>query len=528
MISDLVDIDKTCRSSHYLISALCSASAYNHPIEAVKVIETHISWVLLTGQFAYKIKKPVHFNFLDFTSLAKRLFCCQEELRLNRRLSDDIYLDVVPITGSINDPKVGGTGEVIEYAVKMTQFSEGQLLSERAEAGFLTSDEIIQIANNVAKFHGQIERAKPDSPYDNNDDIKFWFDENFSQIGSLLIEDNYKQQLLHIQQWGNEQWFKLSGLMQLRKQQGFVRECHGDLHLGNMTLVNGKVELFDCIDFNPSLRWIDVLSEVAFVFIDLFSLHYDKLAFSFLNLYLQATGDYPGLAVFRFYLVYRALVRAKVYLLRRQQCESNDLEQFTTKFSHFMNLAEHFTKPSQGALLITHGYSGSGKSTFTRLAAENIGALQIRSDCERKRLFGYHSLETTGSDLNCWVYSNNAGEKTYECLRKFADTVLQQGFSVLIDATFLKKWQRDLFKMLAEKRNVSLHILDFQVDETELIRRIEQRTNDASEATVKILEQQKETAEPLTEEERTQTTVITQNSSKSLKKLFLAIKSTAN
>jgi len=244
-------------SSPTLIKALSAANACT-------LIETHISWLLLTGQYVYKIKKPVNFGFLDFSTLAKRRFCCEEELRLNRRLAADLYLEVVPITGTAQHPQIGGSGKAIEYAVKMIRFPAGQLLSEQAERGLLSADAIDQLADIVADFHQTGEQTDENSAYGDSANINHWFIENFDHIRPLLVDDDQKRQLQRIQHWGDNEWRKLSGLMQQRRQQGYVRECHGDLHLGNITLINGKVTLFDCIEFNPLLRWIDVISEVAF------------------------------------------------------------------------------------------------------------------------------------------------------------------------------------------------------------------------------------------------------------------------
>ncbi|MGZ5017019.1 MAG: AAA family ATPase, partial [Methylobacter sp.] len=296
-------------SSLALIKALSEANNCN-------IIETHISWVLLTGQYVYKIKKPVNFGFLDFSTLEKRRFCCNEELRLNRRLASELYLEVVPVTGTPDRPQLGGTDTAIEYAVKMTRFPSGQLLNEYAKLGQLNAETIDQLADSIAGFHEAVERTDESSPYGDSVNIKHWFDENFDHIRPLLATDIQKQQLQNIQQWGDCEWRSLADLMQRRKRQGYVRECHGDLHLGNITLINDKVIPFDCIEFNPMLRWIDVISEVAFLFIDLLHFGYEHYAYRFLNRYLQYTGDYEGLVLLRYYLVYRALVRAKVALLR--------------------------------------------------------------------------------------------------------------------------------------------------------------------------------------------------------------------
>jgi aminoglycoside phosphotransferase family enzyme/predicted kinase len=491
-------------SSLTLVKALSEANA-------CKIIETHISWILLTGQYAYKIKKPVNFGFLDFSTLEKRHFCCIEELRLNRRLAADLYLEVVTITGTPEHPEIGGAATAIEYAVKMRQFPSGQLLSEHARNGELDADQINQLSDIVADFHETIEQTDENSPYGDSANINHWFVENFDHIRPLLVDDAQKQQLQRLQQWGDSEWRRLAQIMQLRKHRGYVRECHGDLHLSNMTLINGTVTLFDCIEFNPLLRWIDVVSEVAFLFIDLLHFGYDRFAYRFLNRYLQYTGDYQGLALLRYYLVYRALVRAKVSLLRmtQQRDDQTVAKQALGEYTVFADLAERFTLRRQTALIITHGYSGSGKSTFAAQLAEKIGAFQIRSDVERKRLFGYRALVKTESDIGKGLYTQEAGLQTYQYLKELAKTVLEAGFPVIIDATFLKTGQRDSFRHLADDCGVPFRIISFQASDRELYRRIKQRQDDASEATLAVLQHQQQSAQSLQELE--QSSVITVN-----------------
>ena len=495
------DLENDYNSKVKLINALTGAAPYSHPIKPVRLVETHISWVLLTGEFAYKIKKPVSFGFLDFSTLEKRRFFCHEEIRLNRRLAAEIYLEVVSITGPPAAPVIGGTKEVIEYAVKMKQFSEGVLLSELAGSKQLSADEIDQIADILADFHQQVEPAEQASSYGNAADIKHWFDENFEQIKPLLRDLHNPQQLNAIQLWGGREWHRRTELMELRKQQGFVRECHGDLHLSNMTLIDGKVTLFDCIEFNPMLRWIDVVSEVAFLMIDLCYFGYQNYAFRFLNRYLQHTGDYQSLGVLRYYLVYRAMVLAKVALLRMQQCRDSESRLAQKKFTAFMNLAEKFSEQSGPVLIITHGFSGSGKSTFAGLLSEAVGALQLRSDIERKRRFGYSAHEKTKSAVDGDIYSPEASRQTYRDLADMAKPVLEAGFPVIVDATFLKIEQRALFRNLAAACNIPFIILDVIVSRQELARRVQSRKNDASEATIEILQHQLRSAQPLTPKE---------------------------
>lgn len=483
-----------------LLIALCNTAIYPHPVDSVRIIETHISWVLLAGEFAYKIKKPVNFGFLDFSTLAKRQFYCAEELRLNRRLSTDLYLEVLPITGNLAQPELAGQGQVLEYAIKMSQFPSERLLADMAARHLLDVECCDQIAERIAAFHDNISVAGDDFPYGDADTVQHWFDENFMQIYPLLTQQAAIAQMQGIQAWGDGEWQAKLMVMQERKRQGFVRECHGDLHLGNMTMIDDKVVLFDCIEFNPELRWIDVMSDVAFLLIDLLHYAYDRYANRALNRYLQWSGDYGGLALLRYYLVYRALVRAKLALISANQSGEAPFQQHAwTEYVLFSRLAERFIQPNQPVLIITHGKSASGKSTWAAQLAEQIGAIQLRSDIERKRLFGYRPEQHSAGE----IYGQKASEQTYCRLEQLACQILKAGFSVIVDATFLKKVQRSVFQQLAYKCGAPFLIVDFESSEAELLARIEQRQTqadrqEASEANASVLRQQIQTAEPLT------------------------------
>lgn len=511
-------------SSPPLIVALCQARAYPHEVASVRLIETHISWVLLTGQYAYKIKKPVNFGFLDFSTLGQRQLYCQEEIRLNRRLAKDWYLEVIPITGTFDRPKIGGPGEAIEYAVKMEQFPSALTLKDKANNGELGVNEIDQITNIVAEFHAVVEQAGEQSPYGNSQDIKRWTDENFLHIKPFLDDKRQLIQLEAIEDWCQNQWVELSALMRQRKQQGFIRECHGDLHLGNMTLIDGKVIIFDCIEFNPMLRWVDVVSEAAFLAMDLLHLGYDAYAYRFLNHYLQQSGDYSGLALLRYYIVYRALVRTKVALLRKaQHPDVGACEVIAADYSALVNLAGKQTQSDRPRLLITHGFSGSGKSTYANQLAESIGAIHIRSDVERKRLFGYSAQANTGSGIGEGIYSREAGEQTYCHLAGLAKSVLEAGYTVIADAAFLQANHRSLFLQLANEAKIELTIIDFQACDNLLCKRMQQRKNDPSEATIEILKQQQKSAQPLSELEKKFTVTIDTEKENVLEKLLASL-----
>ena len=291
--------------------------------------------------------------------------------------------------------------------------------------------------------------------------------------------------------------------MTQRKQQGYIRECHGDLHLSNMTLINGNVTLFDCLEFNPLLRWIDVISEVAFVVIDLLQMHEKAMAFRLLNRYLHRTGDYQGVVLLRYYLVYRALVSAKVALLRQaQQQTDNKPLSLCLKYQEFIALAERYTQIAPVKLIISHGYSGSGKSTLMAELAESLGAIHLRSDIERKRLFGYSAIQDSASALNNGLYTLEASQKIYDYLAECAKDILKAGFSVIVDATFLEHKLRQRFKELAAECHCDFIIIDVQASYETLCQRIKLRQADASEATIEILDYQRQYAQALTTDEQ--------------------------
>jgi aminoglycoside phosphotransferase family enzyme/predicted kinase len=482
-----------------LIKALQQDAVHPH---GIKLVETHISWVLLTGDYAYKIKKPVNFGFLDFSTLAKREFYCREELRLNRRFAPEWYLDVLPITGSYSQPQMNGFGEPIEYAVRMRQFPSTQTLKDLAGQGQLSDALIDRIADKVAEFHNHSKHADNKTPYGDHRDIRHWIEENFQQLRPHLTDRSLVDQLNRLEAWSRQEWTDKAQLMTLRKTQGFIRECHGDLHLDNIILVKDDVILFDCIEFNPKLYWIDVINDIAFLVMDLMHLGHNVYAYRLLNRYLEKTGDYKGLALLRYYFVYRALVRAKINVLRTCQLDQPILsEHISTDYRVLTGLAELFIVKPCATLIITHGFSGSGKSTYTAQLTEKIKAIHLRSDVERKRLFDLTAEAVTASPLDGGLYSPQVGQMVYRRLAELAHSILAAGFTVIVDATFLKVDQRTLFFKLATDCQAKFLIIDFYADESVLCERIKQRRQDPSEATVEVLHRQQTSAEAFTKTE---------------------------
>ena len=497
--------------SQQLIDSLQRAEAYpSHPTQAIKTIETHSAWVLLTGQYAYKIKKPVNFGFLDFSTLEKRRHYCQLEVALNGRFSPDIYLAVVKITGPVSAPVIDESLEikgdllpVLEYAVKMRQFAEGCLLSDLANNGQLTPAHIDALARSVAQFHLTTEVAPAKSPDATLATISHWTLENFQHIYSGDIAQPTRQKELRIiHDWINRQLITLAGIFGQRQQLGFMRNCHGDLHLKNLTLMDNQVRLFDCIEFNDELRWIDVISEIAFLVMDLQVRGLPELSNQFLNQYLQVTGDYSGLRVLTFYRVYRALVRAKVALLRCQQLEKQTAEFTAAKndFARYIEFINHCMLKPKPLVVVTVGFSGSGKSTLVKQLNAKLGTIQIRSDVERKRLQGLAAEQRSDSSLNEGLYSAGQSDDTYQKLNELAEAVLASGYAVVLDATFLQQKYRQAAAQLAETHQVPFIILHCMAPVATLNKRIARRDKlgvDPSEATSSVLAHQLSSWQPL-------------------------------
>ncbi|HUH93849.1 MAG TPA: AAA family ATPase [Casimicrobiaceae bacterium] len=500
------DADRGGRDQARLFAALRDPACFPERPERVSALETHISHVLLTGRFAYKIKKAVAFGFLDFTTLAARRFFCEEELRLNRRLAPALYLDVVSITGSLDAPRVGGEGRALEYAVRMREFAQDQLASRLLERGELGAADVDALAATVASFHGAIQAAAPGAGFGSPEGVRRAATDNFAALRPLVGDAEERARLDRLSAWTEREFAGRRGVFLARVENGFVRECHGDLHLGNVARIDGELTVFDCIEFNPALRWIDVMSEIAFTVMDLEHRGRADLARRFLNAYLEITGDYAGLACLRFYLVYRAMVRAKVARLRAEQLAADDAGQAAiADYRDHLRLAERYAATARPAIVITHGLSGSGKTTLSQALLEALGAVRVRSDVERKRLHGAGVRERDRTGIDRGIYASDATQATYERLATLAGAVVDAGLVAVVDAAFLQRWQRDRFADLASRLGVPFAIVDFVASESSLRERVARRSRadaDASDADLAVLEHQLRAQEPLGPDEQ--------------------------
>ncbi len=492
---------------HWVVR-LRAPEAWPFPVHSVHLVETHISWVLLAGPYAYKIKKPVDLGFLDFSTLARRRRFCEEELRLNRRLAPSLYLGVAPITGSPEAPRVEGKGTAFEYAVKMRAFPQDAQLDRMLAAGRLVPDIIEAVGRRIARFHlHEAAPAPPGAGFGTPASVAAPVHQTLDQLAEALGPGTDRNMLAAIRSWCERELRRLRAVLENRARNGHVRECHGDLHLRNLAWVDGQAMAFDAIEFSETLRWIDTMSDIAFLYMDLEARGHPELAARLMLVYLEETGDYPGVAVLRLYLVYRALVRAKVDALRALQPGLADGEAGTLRAEcrHYLKLARRYTMPPRPVLFITHGLSGSGKTTTAGAVALCWPALRVRSDVERKRLAGLAAHVPSGSGLDTGLYRPEMTRRTYVRLWRAAATALAAGFSMVVDAGFLAAGWRRRFQRLARRRGAAFLILDCQAPIRELARRIDHRRRqgrDASEATLAVLHRQRRTADPLTRDER--------------------------
>lgn len=481
----------TNRNSPLRIEELLDPTAFPHAVSEVRLVETHISWVILTGSFAYKIKKPVKLDFIDTSTLERRQHCCNEELRLNRRLAPELYLRVVPITRQHGRAHVAGDGEPIEYAVCLKQFSQDQELPALLERRDVSLPEMMQLAETLAYFHLRTPQSSDSRAPDTTQRI---FDTVLDNLEQLL-EGQQTPELRRLRDWTRAAIAAYEPAFEARASAHHIKECHGDLHAANIVRFEGRLVPFDRIDFDAHLRLIDVMNDIAFLFMDLHSRRREDLAAVVLNRYLEITGDYDGVRLLPFYAVYRALVRAKVDAVVIAQSPRRS-DEYIDRMQRRVHTATEMTERRQPVLLLMHGVSGSGKSWLSEQLVALLPALRIRSDVERKRLFGTSSP----AGVKRGNYAPEMSHRVYGSLVECAESCLQAGFNVIVDAAFLDAADRELFTGLADRMLVTCAFISCHADSTTLLHRVVTRAehgDDASEANQAVLSAQLRAFEPL-------------------------------
>lgn len=491
-----------------LIRSLLIPCAYPHPVSNIELIETHISWVVLTGPFAYKIKKPVVLDFLDFSTLPRRRYYCEEELRLNRKWAPELYLDVVPICGSDENPSIGGDTNVIEYALKMAQFPQHARLDEQLDAGLLNDDDMHELAEAIAGYHDDANSLDYVSDEDSIQRVRSPMLDNFSPVRPHVNGEL----LQRIQDWTEKSLRQLEPALIDRQKNGFVRECHGDLHLANLVRLSSGIAAFDCVEFSAELRNIDVLSDVAFLVMDLTGRTRQDLAYVFTNRYLECTGDYAGMALFGLYFVYHCMIRAKVASLRcTERTDVAGRRRDRKEINHYCFVALKWIEGRAPLLIAMHGYSGSGKTWLSSRLMSRLPAIRVRSDIERKRLYEINETEGSRSIVGQGIYTNRARSDLYVLLFDIAARLLECEYNVILDASFLRQEDRSSVQALALRLGIPFVFVDTSANRGELLRRVKRRqrnSSDASEADALVLQHQFENSEPLDVAERRETVAV--------------------
>ena len=498
------NIDAITEVSPALLRALRDPGFYPHPADRVEVIETHISWIFLAGEYAYKLKKPVKFGFLDFSTPALRRLFCAQELRLNQRYAPQIYLGLVGFGPSAQEPVWGGSPP-LETAVQMRRFPESGRLDHLQAAGLLGPREIDAFASRIARFHQSAAIADPATAFGSVALLRETLGVNFRTLRDA-IGSAQAPRIDALEHWSNEACARLAPLIDARREAGAVRECHGDLHLANMVWFQDDALLFDCIEFNDGLRWIDTLNDIAFLIMDLESRGERALASRLLDRYLVATGDYEGTPLLPLFKQYRALVRAAVTAIRLHQPELTREERAADHHlvHRYLALAETYMRTAPPRMILMHGLPGSGKTTVAAQIAPALNAVCLHSDVERKRLAGVGATQHSDSPLDGGIYTASATEATYARLGALTKALLRAGQSVIVDAAFADRSRRREFVSLAKQCGAQARIVSIDVPPEALRARVARReglSGEYSEAGLAVLERALARHEPLDESE---------------------------
>ncbi|WP_019503637.1 bifunctional aminoglycoside phosphotransferase/ATP-binding protein [Pleurocapsa sp. PCC 7319] len=484
-----------------LVFQMQQASFYPHTIaKKVKMIQTHASYLFLIGKYAYKVKKNVNFGFLDYSTLTKRKYFLEAELRLNKKIAPELYLEVVPISEHNKQFILNNSDNIIEYALKMHQFPQENLFVNLLAANKLTSDRFTDLGKIVAQFHQTAETNNYISSFGTTAKIRTAFDENYQQTKKYIGIVQTKEQFEATKAYTDSFFIERANLFKIRIEQQKIKECHGDLHLKNICLWRDKIQLFDRIEFNESFRYVDTIYDIAFTVMDLEARNQPNFANIFLNSYLEYTGDWTGLLLLPLYLSRQAYVRAKVnsFLLDETEVSETERQQAKITASSYYRQAYQYTQDKSGSLILMSGLSGSGKSTVAKNIARTKGAIQIRSDAVRKHLAGI-SLDESGEDS---IYTAEMTQKTYDRLLNLGITLAREGYTVILDAKYDRLALRHPAISQANLYHIPLKIIHCTAPESVLRDRINTRQDDISDATADLIAQQQANTESFTPAEQ--------------------------
>ena len=484
-----------------LVQALLKPETYPHPVGKIELVQTQMSYIFLTGDYTYKVKKPVNLGYLDYTKLEQRLFFCRQELTLNQRLCPQTYLEVVPIIRGKGNFSLGGTGKAEEYAVKMRQLPRDRTLDVLLRQDKVSPEMMQQVAARVAEFHATAETNPKITAFGDISLITKNTEENFSQtelyVGRSLTEDKYKA----ITDYTRGFIQKNALLFRKRQEHGKIRDCHGDLHSAHVCFADG-ICIFDCIEFNDRFRYGDVASEVSFLAMDLDFYDHQSLSRAFVDAYAEKSKDRDLLQLLDFYKCYRAYVRGKVegFKLGDPHVPPAEKDYVLTRVRRYFDLAFSYTRP-RPVLFITAGLVGTGKSTVAQALSEKLGLEVISSDVVRKKLANVPATEHRFEEFESGIYSVDFTQKTYDELFRQAREFLAQRQSVIIDASFKGKADRRKAARLAEDMGADFWAIECRGPEEVVKKRLARRLEgpSVSDGRWEVYQVQKKDFDPVLE-----------------------------
>jgi aminoglycoside phosphotransferase family enzyme/predicted kinase len=459
-----------------ILKSLLKPDAYPEPVTGVELIQTHVSYIFLTDVHAYKIKKPVDFGFLNFSTIDRRRFYCNEEVRLNRRLCPDIYEGVVELRETAAGAAFHGTGTIIDYAVKMKRLPADRMLDKLVASGDITVETMRKISRIIAEFHRSALTSETIAVHGRLERIMYNWQENFDQ--TVAFEDTtlsaHERELVRC--WITAFAAEHAHVFQQRVDDGFIRECDGDIHLENICLDNDIIRIFDCIEFNDRFRFCDTAADISFLLMDLDFHGRHDLSNDVIDEYVSVSGDDGAMALIDFYKIYRSFVRGKVESFRLNDSGISLDEQTLArnKAIRYFRLVRGYIERRnlKPTLFITCGLMGTGKSTLAAQLAFELGVASFNSDVIRKQLAGITLEKQTRDSFNTGLYDQQTHAATYAELLRKADDQLQTGSSVIIDACFTHRDQRAAFTALADRHAVRTVILHVVCSDTEIKRRL--------------------------------------------------------
>lgn len=467
-----------------VIEDLMRPAAYPEQTRTVSLIQTHISWILLTDRHAYKIKKPVNFGFLDFSTLEKRRFYCHEELRLNRRLCPDLYEAVVELRSTQDGAAFHGDGPLLDYAVRMKRLPPEGMLDRLVEQHAVSNDDMRRIAVSISSFHKAAAPSPPSAGFGSLEQIMFNWNESLEQMRPYEASTLPACERERIAAWVSGYTREHAGLFADRVHGGYIRECNGDIHLENICLHDGNISIFDCIEFNERFRFCDTAADIAFLAMDLDYHCRPDLAQCVISAYCSDSGDHGLPAVLTFYKLYRAFVRGKVESFRLSDTGISEHERLAASsraVRHFRLVRGYLVRETlKPSLFITCGLMGCGKSALAEQLAFELGIPVHSSDRIRKAMFDAPRVQAEQAEYGTGLYSAEKDRATYYELERLARESLAAGSSVIIDASFRTRSDRARFAALAASAGVEFIVLNVQCDEATQLRRLDERSRAGS------------------------------------------------